>query len=441
MFVALATILATGLATVGVVGTAAVAVLSAGLPDPKASSTPSRSPSRRVVYDRTGHGRARPLPARAAPGRHVRRGPAARPRRDDHGRGPDVLDERRLRPAGDPVGRRRQARRGARERGASTITQQLVRARLLPADVDRARRRPLPAQGQGADPVVAPDRRVPGRGRQGADHHRLPQRDLLRPRRVRDRGRGPDLLRRHRPREADAGPGGAARRPAQVALDPRPVPLRREGRQGPARRPGRRRRRSSAATGSSRASRRRALDAADAEPSSRRRSPSRSSWPASSPLTYQGRRTSPGRSAASSSTILGGADKVETGGYTVITTLDWRAQQLAEKWLTAARDRPEPARASSGDALLEVAEDRRSATARWINALRGKDLHNGALVALDYRTGDVLAYVGSAGYYRDDLASREVRRRSTTPPATASRQPGSAFKPIVYATAFDAKRA
>ena len=36
----------------------------------------------------------------------------------------------------------------------------------------------------------------------------------------------------------------------------------------------------------------------------------------------------------------------------------------------------------------------------WVRALRGKDLHNGALVALDYRTGDVLAYAGSAGYNR-----------------------------------------
>ena len=41
--------------------------------------------------------------------------------------------------------------------------------------------------------------------------------------------------------------------------------------------------------------------------------------------------------------ILGPADAVETGGYRVITTLDWHAQQLAEQWLTAAADRAEPA--------------------------------------------------------------------------------------------------
>src|SRR5436190_2706233 len=31
--------------------------------------------------------------------------------------------------------------------------------------------------------------------------------------------------------------------------------------------------------------------------------------------------------------ILGSAEKVETGGYTVITTLDWRAQQIAQKYM------------------------------------------------------------------------------------------------------------
>jgi membrane peptidoglycan carboxypeptidase len=71
----------------------------------------------------------------------------------------------------------------------------------------------------------------------------------------------------------------------------------------------------------------------------------------------------------------------------------------------------------------------------WIRALRGKDVHNGALVALDYRHGDVLAYVGSAGYYRDDLASAKFAPQHDA--AAAGRQPGSAFKAIVYATAFD----
>ena len=62
----------------------------------------------------------------------------------------------------------------------------------------------------------------------------------------------------------------------------------------------------------------------------------------------------------------------------------------------------------------------------WVRALRGKDLHNGAIVAIDYRTGDVLAYVGSAGYDRKDLKSRQfqpefdVARRVSGSPARPS---------------------
>jgi membrane peptidoglycan carboxypeptidase len=135
--------------------------------------------------------------------------------------------------------------------------------------------------------------------------------------------------------------------------------------------------------------------------------------------------------------ILGSDTVIETGGYTVITTLDWRAQQLAEKWLAAGAIAPNLSRQKSAALLKSLkigAGDR-----RWVNALRGKDLHNGALVAIDYRTGDVRAYAGSAGYYREDLASRKFEPKYDAA-GDGARQPGSAFKPIVYSTAFDTKR-
>ena len=69
-------------------------------------------------------------------------------------------------------------------------------------------------------------RGVPRPDRQAADHHRLPEPDLLRPRRVRDRRGRPGLLRRQGPREADARPGRAARRAPAVAVGARPVSLR-----------------------------------------------------------------------------------------------------------------------------------------------------------------------------------------------------------------------
>ena len=131
--------------------------------------------------------------------------------------------------------------------------------------------------------------------------------------------------------------------------------------------------------------------------------------------------------------ILGSAEAVETGGYRVITTLDWNAQQLAEKYAEAAALIPNmstKAAAREMDRLKLSSTDR-----RWVNNLRGKDLHDAALVALDYRTGDVLAYVGSASYNRLDMASRRFQPQFDA--AAAPRQPGSAFKPVVYATAFD----
>jgi membrane peptidoglycan carboxypeptidase len=135
--------------------------------------------------------------------------------------------------------------------------------------------------------------------------------------------------------------------------------------------------------------------------------------------------------------ILGGKDAVETGGYRVITTLDWKGQQLAEKWMTAAAIVPNVSHKAA--AAFYRSARIPAADRRWIEALRGKDLHNGALVALDYTTGDVLAYVGSAGYYHDDMRSRKFEPKYDAA-GDAARQPGSAWKPILYATAFEQHR-
>src|SRR5689334_19265014 len=79
---------------------------------------------------------------------------------------------------------------------------------------------------------------------------------------------------------------------------------------------------------------------------------------------------------------LGSLDAVETGGYKVITTLDWDAQQMAERYLYAAAIIPNLSRAKADKALDAMKFSR--ADKSWIRALRGKDIHNGALVALDY---------------------------------------------------------
>jgi membrane peptidoglycan carboxypeptidase len=84
---------------------------------------------------------------------------------------------------------------------------------------------------------------------------------------------------------------------------------------------------------------------------------------------------------------------------------------------------------------MKLREDDR----QWIARLRGKEIRNAAMVALDYRTGDVVAYVGSAGYYRDDLASKKFNPKYDVA-GDGFRQPGSAFKPIVYATAIEERK-
>jgi penicillin-binding protein 1C len=81
--------------------------------------------------------------------------------------------------------------------------------------------------------------------------------------------------------------------------------------------------------------------------------------------------------------------------------------------------------------IQQVAED---AITRQIKNLRERapeqNVNNAALVALDPRTGEILALVGSADYF-DDSIDGAVNM------ALAPRQPGSAFKPFLYAQALD----
>lgn len=95
-----------------------------------------------------------------------------------------------------------------------------------------------------------------------------------------------------------------------------------------------------------------------------------------------------------------GPEVVNRGGLTVYTTLDLRFQQLAED---AVRSR--------------------------LQELRERNAHNAALVAMKPSTGEILAMVGSADFY-DETIDGQVNV------ANSERQPGSSFKPIVYAAAF-----
>lgn len=96
-----------------------------------------------------------------------------------------------------------------------------------------------------------------------------------------------------------------------------------------------------------------------------------------------------------------GKDIIETGGFKITTTLDAKMQSSAE------------------DLVAKYAE---------VNLKKYK-AGNAALVAIDPKTGDVLALVGSKNYF-------DVEHEGNFNVATASRQPGSSFKPFAYAAAF-----
>ena len=97
-----------------------------------------------------------------------------------------------------------------------------------------------------------------------------------------------------------------------------------------------------------------------------------------------------------------GKEAVYESGLKVITTLDYELQKIGE----------------------EVVAEYGYINERDFNA------ENAALVAIQPKTGQILTMVGSRNYFDEDI---EGKFNVTT----AQRQPGSTFKPIVYATAFE----
>ncbi len=96
-----------------------------------------------------------------------------------------------------------------------------------------------------------------------------------------------------------------------------------------------------------------------------------------------------------------GADLVEKQGLKVYTTLDWNLQKAAEEIISAGA----------------------KSNARKYGA------RNAALAAVDPKTGQILAMVGSADYF-------DTANDGNVNVTLRDRQPGSSFKPFAYATAF-----
>lgn len=97
-----------------------------------------------------------------------------------------------------------------------------------------------------------------------------------------------------------------------------------------------------------------------------------------------------------------GRDTVYESGLRVITTLNYDMQKDAEETVSHYA---------------------------YINE-RDFNAENAGLVAIDPETGQILSMVGSRNYFDEDIDGKYNI-------ATALRQPGSTFKPFVYATAFE----
>jgi membrane peptidoglycan carboxypeptidase len=119
--------------------------------------------------------------------------------------------------------------------------------------------------------------------------------------------------------------------------------------------------------------------------------------------------------------------QLEQGGLHITSSLDWNLQQVAEKWVTAAVFLPHDADPEAYAEQLGVPYE------PWMRKLRDLEVNNGAMIALDYQTGEILAYVGSAGYYRGDVTTPQFQPQFDVL-ASGWRQPGSAFKPFNYVT-------
>jgi 1A family penicillin-binding protein len=112
---------------------------------------------------------------------------------------------------------------------------------------------------------------------------------------------------------------------------------------------------------------------------------------------------------------------VYTEGYTIHTTLDLQAQLVAEQELAQQLSAMESGR--FGGFPHRTFASVQADTAR--DRSEGTPYLQGAVVLMDARTGDVLALVGGRDYNDSEF------NRATQ----AMRQPGSAFKPFVYAAA------
>lgn len=78
----------------------------------------------------------------------------------------------------------------------------------------------------------------------------------------------------------------------------------------------------------------------------------------------------------------------------------------------------------------EISQSAEDIVNKEFESFKNYKVKNGAVVVLDVKTGGILAMIGSRDFFNQDIDGEFNA-------ATALRQPGSALKPIMYATAFE----
>lgn len=117
--------------------------------------------------------------------------------------------------------------------------------------------------------------------------------------------------------------------------------------------------------------------------------------------------------------------QLDTGGYKVISSLDWEMQKAAEKWVLSVRS----TQIKEYQTYLKSIGVK---TTDWLRTIHGLEINNAAVATLDARTGDILAYAGSADYYGEPDGTVFQPEYDVL---SGYRQPGSSIKPITYAYA------
>ena len=128
--------------------------------------------------------------------------------------------------------------------------------------------------------------------------------------------------------------------------------------------------------------------------------------------------------SAKKETLVRIADQL---GLLPLSGMEWARKVDPEKAYFESKLNDPAEVLAPGDVILVKVEKKLEGSPRWILSLEQEPIAESALICLDTKTGHVKAMVGGLDFSESQF-NRAIQ---------AKRQPGSAFKPIIYTTALD----